>query len=205
MVNELGTRFVLETFSGLILFPTNLNQFCGFDVFKEGDAVAVAGEDMTVKSRSRNPRSRTQGSRNDRSRTQGSGDDSDLTRRINATNHGMIPVKILSIKQIWKTEIRKGTGRVSRMVDDHGITYHMFTEVCDPTRNNPHYTETENSLKFGPFVINYDICNVMGVADLHKTLIDLEGKYLSITYVDYGYEMESRDGTPIVILKYQVL
>lgn len=39
--------FFLETFRGLILIPVNLDQFCGFNGFKDGDVVAVQAEDMS--------------------------------------------------------------------------------------------------------------------------------------------------------------
>lgn len=40
------SKFVLETFSGHVLLPTNLDQFCGFD-FKDGEIVAVEAEDLS--------------------------------------------------------------------------------------------------------------------------------------------------------------
>lgn len=39
-------RFVLETFSSGILYPLNLDKFCGYD-FKDGEIVAVEAEDLT--------------------------------------------------------------------------------------------------------------------------------------------------------------
>ena len=41
---DIGTLFLLETFRGLVLYPTNLSQHCGVDVYKDGDCVAIEAE-----------------------------------------------------------------------------------------------------------------------------------------------------------------
>jgi hypothetical protein len=46
-INILRTTFVLETFRGPILHPINADVFCGYNTLKEGDIVAVEGEDLS--------------------------------------------------------------------------------------------------------------------------------------------------------------
>src|SRR2546430_7485709 len=44
--NRVKSKFLLETFSNLILCPVNLHQFCGYD-FKDGEIVAVEAENLS--------------------------------------------------------------------------------------------------------------------------------------------------------------
>lgn len=43
---NLSVKFVLETFSGLVLLPMNFDRFCGLD-FNDGEIVAVEAEDLS--------------------------------------------------------------------------------------------------------------------------------------------------------------
>jgi hypothetical protein len=77
----------------------------------------------------------------------------------------------------------------------------MLTEVYDQSQGDPYFTLTQNKLKFPPIVINYDIFNLLGVADMNTTLTSLIGKTVTVQYMDYGKETSDRDGLPIVITR----
>src|SRR5579872_7509689 len=46
LLEQVKSKFVLETFGGLIVVPQNLNEICGIESFKEGDIVAISAEDL---------------------------------------------------------------------------------------------------------------------------------------------------------------
>jgi hypothetical protein len=175
----LKPKFLLRTFSGPILCPINLDKFCGYD-FRDGEVVAVEAEDAT------NYVGR------------------EKKCRCEKICGNSLPVKLFNIKRIWKREMREVTGVVSEVFDSRGLPYFILTEVTFLADGHPYFELSENSLLFDPIKINYEIFNVMSSCDAVTTLKELEGKVITATYVDYGYETNDRDGIPVVITDYRV-
>jgi len=174
---EIKSKFVLETFSNLILCPINLRKFCGYN-FKDGEVVTVEAEDASKCKCSY-----------------------DICGK-NFTD--VTPVKIFNIKRVWPKQIRQVTGLVTLDVDNNGVQYYKLTEITDLTLIHPFFRLTENKLFFDPLVIYYEIHNIMSSHDADATLRSLEGRIITATYVDYGKETRDRSGIPIVILEYIV-
>jgi hypothetical protein len=176
-LEQVKPRFVLETFhKSLILCPLNLHRFCGYD-FKDGEIVAVEAEDMLCPP----------------------------SQETICCVPGAISVKLFNIKRTWKLEIRHLQGIVQAAVDNNDIPYHIITEVTDLSQGDPTFAMTENVLLTSPIVIYYELVNIMGQVDAEATMVSLEGKTISATYVDYGTETPDRLGLPIVVTDYKVL
>lgn len=229
-------KFLLETFRGLYLQPTNLDKFCGFDLFKDGDVVAVQAQLECVDPCQENVNDSTTNYNpctTDGCTTQKQCDPCNpcnpckpcdpckcnpcsipLSHSSQSFSNSFcdyleccetIPAKIFDIKRVWKLDIKTVSGRVSTAIDSNGIMFHKLTEVYHPGAGNPYFRMTENSLLFNPYVIDYDIYNIMGVCDLNETLAFLEGKNITASYTDYGTETKERCGIPIVITKFNVI
>ncbi|VBB18932.1 hypothetical protein YASMINEVIRUS_1464 [Yasminevirus sp. GU-2018] len=172
-------KFALETFSGLVLLPMNLDKFCGYD-FKDGEIVAVEAEDLSsvvckdemcfdavpVK-----------------------------LFNIMRTWKGHIHKATGVVSVAFDPQKEDGT---------QGDSYYMLTETTDLTLTDPYFREVNNRLLFDKIVIRYEIFNIMGEEDSAQTMADLVGKTISVTYVDYGQETRKRIGIPIVITEFSV-
>jgi len=170
---EVKPKFLIETFSGLILCPINLKKFCGYD-FKDGEIVAVEAEDLSKV----------------------------ICKKDYGNFDDLIPVQLFKIKRVSPLLIHEATGIVTLEVDSNGIPYHMLTEITNPPDTKPFIKTTENILFYEPIVIRYEIYNIMNVQNPEAVMKGLEGTSITATYVDYGEETKERIGLPIVITQY---
>jgi hypothetical protein len=192
------TIYLLETFRGLYLRPTNLDKFCGYDIFKDGDVVAVQAQLECVDPCDNVTTTLCPS-------TTSTPCDNSCDNSCETLYCDAIPAKIFDIKKVWKLDVKTVTGKVTVATDNNGIQYHKLTEIYDLTAGNPYFKMTENSLLFNPYIIDYDIYNIMGVDDLGAAFAYLEGKEITAQYTDYGTETKERSGIPIVITKFQVI
>lgn len=218
---KLCVPFIIETFSNLILLPTNLHNFCGYD-FSEGELVAVEAEVTPSNLNCRYACTDAECSTTEQPCTTNCSNVCDNICDNNCDDvtvcgydftttespmSNMIPVKIFNIKRIWKKLIRTVTGSVSREVDKNGIIYYMLTEVYTKDADVPFNLRFKNSLNYQPYTIQYEIVNLMNICaeNVGATLESLVGSTISAIYVDYGVETPERDGIPIVIANYEII
>ena len=219
-------KFLLETFRGLYLQPTNLDNFCGYDIFKDGDVVAVQAQlecmdpctENIITSPS-NPPCTTDRCTTNKCTTINPCDPCNPCKSLHWNPSksfsnsycdyleycDSIPAKIFDVKKVWKLDVKTVSGKVTTAIDNNGIMYHKLTEIYNLSKGDPYFRLTENSLLFNPYIIDYDIYNIMGVCDLNETFAFLEGKEITATYTDYGTETKERSGIPIVITKFHII
>ena len=207
---KLHVPFIIETFSNLILLPTNLNKFCGYD-FVEGDLVAVEAEvvpgNFNCEYTCTLPDCNTTNEQIDNNSCDNITVYNYECTTTAAPKSNMIPVTIFNIKRIWKRLIRTVVGHVTKEIDTNGISYYMLTEVYTKDATVPFNLRFQNSLKYQVFTIQYEIVNIMNVCseNVAATMESLVGSDISAVYVDYGTETPERAGIPIVITDYTVL
>lgn len=210
-------KFLLETFSGLVLYPRNLDKFCGYD-FSDGEVVAVEAEIIQCKKEEVKCPSFCPTEKNTKICNCGcvkkelckcdKEEKPACTTTITTTTDvvdGAISVKLFRILRVWKFEKKTLTGTVLYNYDNNGVGYYLVRETVDLATGVPYAKLVENVLNTQSYVINFEIFNIMGVSDPQKTMNDLLGKVITAEYVDYGQETRARIGIPIVIFKYDVV
>lgn len=231
---QYNAKFLLETFSGMVLLPRNLDRFCGYD-FKDGEVVAVEAEIMQCEKQVETcepvckpvckPKCcktkccetkgcETKGCETKCCETKGCETtcENECVEQITTTTTtvtdvvcGATAVKIFRILRVWKFDKKSVTGVVLPSVDSNGISYHLIQETVDLATGVPYAYLVENVLNTQTYVINYELFNIMGVNDPQQVMRNLEGKTITAQYVDYGQETADRIGIPIVVFDYVVL
>jgi len=228
-------KFLLETFSGLILIPRNLDKFCDYK-FKDGEVVAVEAEiiqkkiqdlvcDTTCEPVCKNvckPDCCTCESKCDENCNYKTKCEVKYkkvcecephykTKKTITTNYetdtveGAIPVKIFKIRRVWKFDKKTLIGMVLPNTDANGINYFIVREAVDLAIGTPFAKLVEGILDTQSYVINYELYNIMGVQNPKQIMRELEGKIIQAEYTDYGQETANRLGIPIVVFNYIVV
>jgi hypothetical protein len=221
-------KFLLETFSGLVLYPRNLERFCGYD-FKDGEVVAVEAEIIEIEK----PKSPCEPQKEEpckeickpkqcevivsgckckkstceknKCETVTTMVTTTVSTECDDTVDGAIPVKIFRILRVWKLDLKTLVGTVLSTTDSNGVSYHIVREIVDLASGIPYATLVENVLNTQTYVINYELFNIMGVSDPQHVMQDLEGKVIQAEYVDYGKETPARLGIPVVVFGYKIV
>lgn len=97
------------------------------------------------------------------------------------------PIRLLKANRLWKGEVRTAIGlvRLSPKPDADNLQYHQILDI----------RELENSS------VTFIPIHTMGVSNDFAFMSNLEGKEVSIVYVDYDKESPKRCGIPIVIIE----
>jgi hypothetical protein len=189
-------KFLLETFSGQVLYPRNLERFCGYD-FQDGEVVAIEAEIIQCEKPVNDCNDKCDNRCNDKCNVS--------FTTVTDIVDGAISVKIFKILRVWKFDKKKLTGVVLPNTDLNGNNYHIIRETVNLATGTPYATLVENVLDTQSYVINYELFNIMGVNNPKQTMQNLEGKFITAEYVDYGQETADRLGIPIVVFDYVVL
>lgn len=101
------------------------------------------------------------------------------------------PVRLLKISMLWKGETRTAEGivRLAPYLDINGYTYHQIIDTRNLDGSN----------------VSLIPVHTMGVTDDYAYMTSLEGKTVSITYVDYDKETPDRCGIPVTIIDLSIV